>query len=149
MLSVAHAAVGAFIATKIPNPFISAPLIIAAHFIQDYIPHWDVGQGLTKKLKSKRASFVQELLTDFPASIALVYFIFQHQSTQINFNAWFGWFMGLLPDFLEFPHLFLGWTFFPIKQVALLHNKFHHSTPEKLKGLWPQILLILLVLYFA
>lgn len=149
MLSIAHAAAGAFIATKINNPWLSGPIIVATHFLQDYIPHWDVGQGLTKKLKSKHAAFIQELVTDFPASIIFVYFLYQASSTSINYQAWFGWFMALLPDFLEFPYLFLNLRFFPIKQIANLHNRFHHSTPNKWKGLWPQILVILLVLYFA
>lgn len=149
MLSIAHAAAGAFIATKLHNPLLSGPIIIGVHFLQDYIPHWDLGQGLTKKLKSRHAAFFQELITDFPLSILFVFFLYQSNTTTINFDAWYGWFMALLPDFLEFPYLFLNMKFFPIKQIAQLHNRFHHSTPEKWNGLWPQILVLLLVLYFA
>jgi hypothetical protein len=148
MLSIAHGTTGALIATKIPNPLISAPLIIAAHFLQDHIPHWDFGQGLTKKKKSKKAAFFQELLIDLPLSALLVYLWFPTKGSglnSINLLAFYGWFIALLPDFLEFPHLFLKWNFWPIKQFATFHNSVHRSIPDKIKGLWPQGLNILLV----
>ena len=109
MLSTIHGPTGALIATKIKSPFISIPLIIASHFAQDYIPHWDVGQGLTKKKKSKKAAFFQELLIDFPFSIIITYF-------------------------------------WPLKHYASFHAKFHHSTPKVIKGLIPQVI-ILIVIY--
>ncbi len=145
MLSIAHGTTGALIATLIPNPLISTPIIITTHFFQDHITHWDFGQGLTKKKKSKKAAFFQELTIDFPASILLVYLWFPSPTGQINWLAFYGWFMALLPDFLEFPYLFLNWKFWPINKIAHLHNKVHNSTPEKFKGLWPQALTLLLV----
>ena len=147
MLSIAHGTTGAFIATKIPNPFISLPLVIASHFLEDYIPHWDVGQGLTKKVKSHKDAFLQELLTDFPASILIVYFFFQYNQP-FSWTPWIGWFFGLLPDFIEFPYLFLGWRFTPIKQLAAFHKYFHRSIPDKVRGLVPQILVIGLIYIF-
>jgi len=145
MLSIAHGTTGALIATKIPNPLISTPLILATHFLQDHISHWDFGQGLTKKIKSKKIAFFQELLIDFPLSIILVYFWFSSDLKQINSLAFYGWFIALLPDFLEFPHLFFNWRFWPLDQIAQFHNRVHNSTPEKFKGLWPQALTLLLV----
>jgi len=41
MLETPHVAVGAAIALKIPNPFISIPLALASHFILDRVPHWN------------------------------------------------------------------------------------------------------------
>jgi len=145
MLSIAHGATGALIASKIPNPLISLPLIILSHYIEDRIPHWDVGQGLTKKKKSKKAAFFEELLFDFPLSIIFIYFVFQ-VGHPFDWRIWLGWFTGLLPDFLEFPYLFLGMKFFPIKQLAKLHAFVHRSTPDKLWGILPQIFVILLVM---
>ena len=145
MLSIAHGTTGALIATYIPNPFISTPIILAVHFLQDHIPHWDFGQGLSKKKKSKKTAFYQELLIDFPASILLVYLFFRSGSPETLQLAFYGWFIALLPDFLEFPYLFLGWRFWPLKQVDKLHKQVHHSIPNKFKGLWPQAATILLV----
>lgn len=145
MLSIAHGTAGAFIATKIPDPLISIPLIILSHYILDRVPHWDVGQGLTIKSKSKKVAFLQELFFDFPLSILLVYFIFQ-AGQPLNWYVWLGWFVGLLPDFLEFPYLFLNMKFFPIKQLADFHSWVHRSTPNILWGMLPQVLVILLVI---
>lgn len=145
MLSTIHGPTGALIATKIKSPFISIPLIIASHFAQDYIPHWDVGQGLSKKKKSKKAAFFQELLIDFPFSIIITYLFFQHGQSALNYRAWIGWFLALLPDFIEFPHLFLGWRFWPLKSYASFHAKFHHSTPKVIKGLIPQVITLIVI----
>jgi len=145
MLSIAHATTGALIATKIQNPIISVPLILATHYFQDFIPHWDVGQGLTQKKKNKKAAFFQELLFDFPTSIALVYFWFQAGQTSLNFNAWLGWFVILLPDFVEFPHLFLNWKFPLLNKLSRFHNSNHHSTSNIIQGLWPQAIVLLLI----
>ncbi|HAI22758.1 TPA: hypothetical protein DCP77_03510 [Candidatus Collierbacteria bacterium] len=145
MLSIAHGATGAFIASKIPNPLISIPLVLLSHYIEDRIPHWDVGQGLTAKKKSRKAAFLQELFFDFPLSIIIVYFIFQ-AGHPFDWRVWMGWFVGLTPDFLEFPYLFMDARFFPIKQLAAFHGLVHRSTPHKLWGLLPQLLVILLVI---
>ena len=151
MLSIAHGTTGALIATLIPNPIISTPLILASHFLQDHIPHWDVGQGLTSKKKSKKAAFFQELLLDFPASILLVYLWFpptsnlQGLTLKVNYLAFYGWFIALLPDFLEFPYLFLNLRFPLLNKFAAFHTSIHQSTTNKFKGLWPQALTLLLV----
>ncbi len=147
MLSIAHAATGAFIATKIHDPYLSIPLIIASHFLEDYIPHWDVGQGLTKKIKSHKVAFLQELFTDLPASVLIVFFLFQYEQP-FSIYPWLGWFVALLPDFIEFPYLFLGWRFTPIKQLAAFHKFWHHSIPNKLWGLLPQVLVLILIYIF-
>jgi hypothetical protein len=143
MLSIAHGVTGALIATKIGNPFLSTPLILITHYVQDLIPHWDFGTGMTKKLKSKKSAFFQELLIDIPVSIILVFFIFR-QYESFSIYPWLGWFLGLLPDFLEFPYLFLNARFFPIKDLAKLHAICHRSTPKILLGLAPQFGFILL-----
>ncbi len=144
MLSIAHGPTGAFIAAKIPNPLISIPLAIAAHYLQDRVPHWDVGQGLSKQTKSKKLAFVQELLIDFPLSILIVYLFFQHGQA-FNPNIWLGWFCGLLPDFIEFPYLFLKWRFFPLVHLDNIHKFFHRSTPNIFVGLPPQIAVLILI----
>jgi len=145
MLSIAHGPTGAFIATKIGNPYISIPLCIAAHFFEDAIPHWDVGQGLTKKSKSKKAAFIEELVWDLPLSAVIVFFFFQYGHPEINYAAWTGWFFGLFPDFLEFPYLFLNWRFEPVRTLAKIHSRFHESTPKKIRGLLPQVILLILI----
>lgn len=142
MLSIAHGPTGAFISRLIPNPFISTPLILASHYLEDRIPHWDVGQGITSAHKKKSASFLQELFFDFPLSILLTYLIFQ-MGKPLDYRIWFGWFVGLLPDFIEFPRLFLGQRFKFLELHHRFHKWFHVSTPNKFWGLLPQIILIM------
>lgn len=147
MLSIAHGTTGAFIASKIPNPLISVPLVIVSHFIEDFVPHWDVGQGLTKAKKSKKAAFMEEILFDLPLSVLIVFFFFQY-GKPFDWRPWLGWFCGLLPDFLEFPYLFLNLRFFPINQLAKLHAWVHRSTHRKLLGLLPQFIVIALIYFW-
>lgn len=147
MLSIAHGPTGAFIATKIGNPFISLPLAILVHYLQDRFPHWDVGQGLTSGAKSKTHSFFQELLFDFPLSIVLTYFLFQY-GKEFNLSIWLGWFAGLLPDFIEFPRLFLKHRSPFLEFHHRFHKWFHVSIPDKLWGLLPQIITLLAIIYF-
>lgn len=147
MLSIAHAPTGALIATKIPNPLISVPLIVLAHLLEDRVPHWDVGTGMGTGEKKKTAAFYQELLFDFPGSILLVYFFFQAGRPEINWLAWLGWFAGLLPDFLEFPTVFLKYNPPFLAKFSRIHEYFHRSTSDKFRGLLPQLIVILLV-YF-
>ncbi len=145
MLSIAHGPTGALIASKISNPYISIPLILASHFLEDRVPHWDVGQGLTHKKKSKKAAFLQELFFDFPFSILIVYLFFQ-AGRPFDYRPWLGWFFGLLPDFIEFPYLFLNFRGPIMKKFAAFHNWCHRSTSNKFWGLLPQVLVILLIL---
>ena len=41
MLETPHVAVGAAIASKIPNPFIAIPLAFVSHFVLEKVPHWN------------------------------------------------------------------------------------------------------------
>lgn len=148
MLSIAHAVTGAFLATKLGNPYLAAPLCIGLHFLEDFVPHWDVGTGITKKKKSKKAAFLQELLIDFPLSIALVYFIFGY-GRPFSILPWIGWFFTLLPDFIEFPRLFLNVRFPIIDHIHAIHKSVHRSTPNIFVGLTPQLILILMVYLFV
>lgn len=145
MLSITHGATGALIASKIPNPLISIPLVIFSHYVEDRVPHWDVGQGLSDWKKSRESAFFHELFFDFPLSILFVYIFFQI-GRPFDSQVWLGWFVSLLPDFLEFPYLFLDMKFTPLKQLTAFHNWIHYSTPNKLWGLLPQLLVILLVI---
>lgn len=147
MLSIAHGPTGAFISSKISNPLISIPLILASHYLQDRIPHWDVGQGITNGTKNKTRSFLQELFFDFPLSIIITYFIFQYHK-EFNLHIWLGWFVGLLPDFIEFPRLFLKKRFPALEFHHRFHKWFHVSTPDKFWGTIPQIIVLLAILYF-
>jgi hypothetical protein len=53
MMALSHALVGVAIATAVPNPLISGPLIFVSHFLLDAIPHWDFGTDWQKRSKAQ------------------------------------------------------------------------------------------------
>lgn len=146
MLSVSHVATGAFIATKVSNPLLSIPLILASHYLEDWIPHWDVGTGLSNGTRSRRTAFILEIF-DLITAAAVVYFFWQNGQVDFHTQAWFGAFVALTPDFIEAPRNFLKIEPWFIKPLNDFHHRFHHSTPNMLLGLAPQVLL-LVILWF-
>ena len=141
MLSISHSLTGAFIATKVPSPLVSIPLIFASHYLQDWIPHWDVGTGLSSGKRKKSSAIILEL-GELVITVGLVYFFWQHGKSEVQWHVWFGAFVGLIPDFLEAPRNFLKWEPGIIKPLNKLHGMFHHSTHHKLFGLLPQIVVV-------
>lgn len=162
MLSISHAATGAFIAVKVGNPYIAIPLILASHYAQDAVPHWDVGTGLGNGSKSRRSALLGEIpdiilagilvLAMYPYAISVLTHPLDLPSTIYHLSPvltpiW-GAFFGLVPDFLEAPRNF--WKSEPwfLSWVNRFHHMFHHSIPRPLDGLAPQFLLLILLWYF-
>jgi hypothetical protein len=141
MLSISHSVTGAFIATKLPHPLLYIPLIFASHYLEDWIPHWDVGTGLSSG-KRKRSTAIALELVELGITFGIIYWFWQSGSNAINWNAWFGASIGLIPDFLEAPRNFLKWEPFFFKPFNEIHGKFHHSTPNMLFGLTPQVIVL-------
>jgi hypothetical protein len=147
MLSISHTLTGAFIASKLPNPGLYIPLTLASHYLEDWIPHWDVGTGLSNGKRSRITAIILEL-GELAISFALLYFFWQHGQAEIQWHIWIAAFVGLIPDFLEAPRNFLRWEPEIIKPFNDFHNMFHHSTMNKWVGLLPQIVLVLSVWIF-
>ncbi|MGB9706842.1 MAG: hypothetical protein ACPLXP_02090 [Microgenomates group bacterium] len=145
MLVATHALVGGFLATKISNPIIFSPLLVFSHLLLDRIPHWDLGTGF-----KKRKMVVNFLLGggDLLAGTVICWFIFQRNSP-FNPLLWTGVFFSLLPDFLEFPALFLNWRFFPFDKLELVHSHYFHRKAKFPQGLILQIIIIGLILFLA
>ena len=151
MLSVSHAVTGAFIAVKIGNPYLAIPLILLSHYLEDAIPHWDVGTGLSKGIKSPGDAIRHEYIDLVLAGFLVILFFdpklsLIHQPFLISAPYW-GAFFGLLPDFLEAPRNFWKWEPAWLKPINHFHNSFHHSIPRVLDGLAPQILLLSLLCF--
>lgn len=149
MLSIAHATTGALIAVKITNPYLSIPLILASHYILDAIPHWDAGTGLSNGTRTPKQAFLAEIPDILIAGLLIIFF-FQNGKpldlgTLSGSAPYWGGFLGLLPDFLEAPRNFLRYEPKFLKPFNQFHHSVHHSTPNKLKGLTPQIILLYLV----
>jgi hypothetical protein len=150
MLSISHAVTGAFIAVKIGNPYLSIPLIIMSHYLEDAIPHWDAGTGLSTGKKT-RSMAIKHGLIDLALAAVIVYAFYPTTLSLQNLlfsPASYGAFFGLFPDFLEAPRNFLKYEPWFLKPLNRFHHSFHHSIPRMFDGLFPQILLLILLWIF-
>ena len=155
MLSISHAVTGAFIAVKIGNPYLAIPLILLSHYLEDAVPHWDAGTGLGNGSKT-RAMAIKHGLIDLALAGMLVLVFFPSVTHDIQYSIFsvqslapiWGAFFGLLPDFLESPRNFLKYEPWFLKPLNRFHHSFHHSIPRMIDGLFPQILLLVLLWIF-
>lgn len=150
MLSISHAATGAVIATRVGNPLLSIPLILASHYLEDLVAHWDAGTGLGKGLKSRQAA-LRDGIIDLVLAGLIVLAFYPHIGLKFwEVGFWreapvWGACIGLLPDFLEAPRNFLKYEPWYLRAVNKFHGHFHHSIPRILDGLAPQILLLIVL----
>lgn len=142
MLSISHVATGAFIASKVAHPAIAFPLIFASHYIEDWIPHWDVGTGLSSGKRKKKDAVRMELV-ELAISFGIVYLFWHAGTGTVPWYIYLGGFVGIIPDFLEAPRNFWKWEPKWLKPINNFHGLFHHSTPNKLIGLLPQVVLLI------
>ena len=144
MLSISRAATGAFLAAKLQNPVLYIPAILASHYLEDWILHWDVGTGLSNGTRKRSHAFVLELI-DLVLAIGVVFLMFRDSAVGVQPQIYFGAFLGLLPDFLEAPRNFFNWNPKFLKPLNSFHHSLHHSTPNVLRGLIPQVILLALL----
>jgi hypothetical protein len=151
MLSISHAVTGAFIAVKVGNPYVAIPLILLSHYLEDAVPHWDAGTGLGNGSKTRSMAIKHGLIDLALAGIVVLAFYPQSFTSIPSLLAsapiW-GAFFGLFPDFLEAPRNFLKYEPWFLKPLNKFHHSFHHSIPRMLDGLFPQLLLLLLLWLF-
>jgi len=131
MLELPHTAVGAAIATKIPNPFLAIPLAFLSHFLLDLIPHWNPSlYRETKKYGKPTKKSTWFVIGDVILSLGVGLFLASRvwpdlsRALIILFTCFaavvldvvegFYFFLGIRPEFLrrliEFQHRFQGRT---------------------------------------
>jgi len=113
VLETPHVVVGAAIATKIANPFISLPLAFASHFLLEKVPHWNPHLN-TEKKKYGRISRKSTSLIIFDSSLALILGIVIAFKKSGNLGQFIiiilACFFSVLPDLIEAPYFFLNWN---------------------------------------
>jgi hypothetical protein len=151
MLSIPHSLTGAFIASKLPHPILYIPLTLGMHYLCDWIPHWDVGTGLSNGKRKRSTAIILELF-ELTITVGLIYwFFFIDFGKPIDINdpytmhIWLGALTGIVPDLIEAPRNFLKWEPWFIKPLNEFHGMFHHSTPNIMLGLLPQVILVFLI----
>lgn len=141
MLSIPHMLTGAFVASKFSHPAIYVPTTLAFHYLQDWIPHWDVGTGLSNGKRKRSTAIILELI-ELGIALGLIWFLFQRGQTEIQYHIWIGGIMGIAPDLLEAPRNFLKWEPFFLKPINNFHAFFHQSTTNIPLGLIPQLIMV-------
>ena len=141
MLSISHALTGAFIASKLTHPALYIPLTLASHYFEDWVPHWDVGTGLSTGRRKKSTAIILEL-AELTITLGLLGMYARTQSPDLWAHMAVAAFVGLIPDFLESPRNFLKWEPSFLKPFNDFHHLFHHSTHNMVLGLLPQVILI-------
>jgi hypothetical protein len=144
MLSISHALTGGFIAAKLSHPVLFIPLTLASHYLEDWIPHRDVGTGLSTGRRKKSTAIILEL-GELAITVGLIYVFWQRGQAEIQWHIWLAGFVALVPDFLEAPKNFLNWDPWFLKPFNDFHHSFHHSTMNWVVGLTPQIILVAMI----
>lgn len=110
MLEAPHVAVGAAIASKIPNPLIAIPLAFGSHFILEKIPHWN--PHLNTELKryghvTKKSTYL--IIVDVAFALGIG-FLFAYQALPNTFHfltILAASLASVLPDLIEGPYFFM------------------------------------------
>ena len=110
MLEIPHVAVGAAIASKIPNPLISIPLTLLSHFLLDMTPHWNphINREI-KKFGHPTKQSVSIIRVDSTIALILGTAIAIHALPDMHqfLNIMACSFVSVLPDVVEAPYYFL------------------------------------------
>lgn len=110
MLETPHVAIGAAIATKIPNPFLAIPLAFLSHFVMEKVPHWNP-HLVTETKKYGMPTKKSVVIIAFDVALALVlgtYIASQALPDKAHAaTIMFASFASVLPDLIEAPYFFL------------------------------------------
>lgn len=107
MLETPHVAIGAAIASKIPNPFIAIPLALISHLVMDQVPHWNPHSYTEIKTKGKISNNTKYLaLVDVAISLGLGFWIasralpdYKHAAVILICS-----FAAVFPDVIKSPY---------------------------------------------
>ncbi|MBX4205880.1 hypothetical protein KW795_01650, partial [Candidatus Microgenomates bacterium] len=108
MLETPHVAVGAAIASKIPNPFISIPLALVSHIVLDQVPHWNPHSYTEVQKHGKISDNTRYIaLIDVAAALATGFFIASKSLPDTNHAIVIlaASFAAVLPDLIKSPYL--------------------------------------------
>jgi hypothetical protein len=111
MLETPHVAIGAAIATKIPNPLIAIPLAFVSHFVMEKVPHWNPHIVTeTKKFGRPTKRSITVIIVDATIALTLGTYFASRVLPDYNHAAviLLSCFASVLPDLIEFPYFFMG-----------------------------------------
>lgn len=107
MLETPHVAIGAAIAAKIPNPFISIPLALVSHIVMDQVPHWNPHSYTEVQKHGKISNNTKYLaIIDVAVSLGLGFFIASKSLPDYNHALviLLSSFAAVFPDVIKSPY---------------------------------------------
>ncbi len=109
MLETPHVAVGAVIALKVGNPYLSLPLALASHFVLDKVPHWNPHTYTETHNGGLKKQTVIFALTDIALSATIGLWLASTQlpDTTSAIIILAGGFLGVFPDVVKYPFFLL------------------------------------------
>lgn len=110
MLETPHVAVGAALATKIPNPLLAVPLAFLSHFVLEKVPHWNPHLVTEmKKYGYPTKKSIGIIIVDSSVALVLGLFIAYQAIPDYSRAATIlaASFASVLPDLIEFPYFFM------------------------------------------
>ena len=112
MLETPHVVVGAAIASKIANPFLSIPISFVSHFVLEKVPHWNPHlntetEKYGKPTKKSTIIAALDITTSLVIGSLIAYKAYPNTAQSINILACC--LMASLPDIVEGPYFFLGY----------------------------------------
>ena len=149
MLELPHTAVGAIIATKIPNPLISLPLAFLSHFLLDFIPHWNPSLYTeTKKIgwPTRKSNLI--VLIDVILSLILGFSIAFHFCSNVRCTIiiLLACFMAVLPDVIEGPYFYLNLKTKLLEKLIKFQHE-HQANARLIPGLLTQVAILAICFY--
>ncbi len=144
MLETPHVAIGAAIATKIPNPFLAIPLAFVSHFVMERVPHWNPHLVTeTKKYGFPTRKSITIIIIDVTLALTLGSFVAYRAlpDTSHAITILLASFASVLPDLIESPYFFLGMRNKPLKRWLTFQKSLQVDTTP-FWGLLTQVITI-------
>lgn len=133
MTATGHALVGALIAAKFQNPYLSIPLSFASHFACDVLPHWDAGTHHGEKTKKR---LFYESAVDVLVGFILAYVLYNLLTSDKNYTLlFFSIISSQLPDWITAPYFILNIKH-PIVGWSKSMYKLQHRLNSRLDKPW-------------
>lgn len=150
MLETPHVAVGAAIASKIPNPYIAIPLSFASHFVLEKVPHWN--PHIYTEIK-KHGKVTKKSLTIIVVDALIALFLGTYIASTVLPNSshaltiLFSCFASVLPDTVEIPYYFFKYKGKLLKKWINWERSIQ-SNAELLLGMSTQVVTIFTALFW-
>jgi len=150
MLETPHVALGAAIAIKVGNPYLTIPLAIASHFLLERVPHWN--PHLNTEMKkyghlTNKTKLIIALDTTLALGLGIIVALKALPNSSLSILVIASSFASIVPDLLESPYFIFGIKNKYIQKWIALQKKIQIDTTP-FWGILTQIIVLASTLYW-